>query len=476
MIQSLGESNRLPLITMNTMMTRTILLAACAFFAHSTCHAAIVTVTTTLDNIAGSLRWAVAQAYSGDTIQFAPDVRGTITLESGVIASQSPKDLNIEGPGPEQLAISGNKHSRILSVPGQINISGLTFKKSKTGFAIVLDAGQGGIGTVSNCHFVSNKGTAAVSVAEGRWYMYDCIFTKNVSNGTKMILGNSNNATTDDIQLIGAPALLIGELATLYAYRSQFISNLASGSRGGAVACGGTLNAFDCTFDGNSAKIGGALFVNGGGVYLEGCTLSANRSSGAGGAIAQKESTTNVNRCTFYANRASIGGGVYASTFLDLLYFDSCTVAMNRGRRVQNGGGGGIYSAGTFVSIKNSIIAQNTALSGPKDIDAFVISQDGNLVGNSNGTRVSEWRYADIIGTKQFPIDPKLDILRDNGGYTATAALLFGSPAIDKGVTDESNNLVDQRGATRVVDVSDTQNAVGGDGRDMGAFEFEGAF
>ncbi|MGD1889505.1 MAG: choice-of-anchor Q domain-containing protein [Cyclobacteriaceae bacterium] len=35
-------------------------------------------------------------------------------------------------------------------------------------------------------------------------------------------------------------------------------------------------------------------------------------------------------------------------------------------------------------------------------------------------------------------MDPKLDGLKDNGGFTDTYALLLGSPAIDKGSNADS--------------------------------------
>lgn len=51
-----------------------------------------------------------------------------------------------------------------------------------------------------------------------------------------------------------------------------------------------------------------------------------------------------------------------------------------------------------------------------------------------------------------------------------TMALFFGSPALDKG--NSSGIAVDQRGAPRPFDFSSIANASGGDGSDIGAFEF----
>ncbi len=63
--------------------------------------------------------------------------------------------------------------------------------------------------------------------------------------------------------------------------------------------------------------------------------------------------------------------------------------------------------------------------------------------------------------------------MQENGGPTLTRALLSGSVAIDKG--HSSGLSTDQRGFSRPVDQSNIVNASGGDGGDIGAFEFGAA-
>src|SRR5205085_2993397 len=69
-----------------------------------------LTVTNNLDTGAlgdGSLRGEIAAAQSGDTINFAPCLLGqTITLTGGELAIS--KSLDVEGPGANQLTVSGN--------------------------------------------------------------------------------------------------------------------------------------------------------------------------------------------------------------------------------------------------------------------------------------------------------------------------------------------------------------------------------
>ena len=91
--------------------------------------AATRTVTTLADSGAGSLRQAIADAVSEDTITFA--VPGTIALTGGELVID--KALTISGPGANALTLSGNNASRVLYVPlgvpaggGSVRISGLT--------------------------------------------------------------------------------------------------------------------------------------------------------------------------------------------------------------------------------------------------------------------------------------------------------------------------------------------------------------
>src|SRR5690606_1904587 len=62
-----------------------------------------LTVTSLEDSGAGSLRQALADAYHGDTIQFA--VTGTIEIDSSLLHIE--RNLLLEGPGPAALSVQG---------------------------------------------------------------------------------------------------------------------------------------------------------------------------------------------------------------------------------------------------------------------------------------------------------------------------------------------------------------------------------
>ena len=88
-----------------------------------------------------------------------------------------------------------------------------------------------------------------------------------------------------------------------------------------------------------------------------------------------------------------------------------------------------------------------------------------NLIGSGNANGAFNQ-----TGDQSVESNPGLGHLADNGGPTETHALLAGSPAIDKG---KSLRTTDQRGKPRPFDLANVDNAPGGDGSDIGAFEAE---
>jgi len=89
-------------------------LALAALGSATNARAVTRSVSNRNDSGPGSLRQAIADATAGDTITFG--VTGKITLTSGALTID--KDLNIQGPGPNKLKISGNHASRVFVVQG----------------------------------------------------------------------------------------------------------------------------------------------------------------------------------------------------------------------------------------------------------------------------------------------------------------------------------------------------------------------
>ena len=204
-------------------------------------------------------------------------------------------------------------------------------------------------------------------------------------------------------------------------------------------------------------------------------TLSSNSVTDPfnGGAIFNS-GTVNVTNSTLADNSAFGGGGIFNE---GAAIVTNSTISRNNavGFESHVGLGGGIATFGTqSVQVKSSIIASNTATGTAQDAFGSFGSAGFNLIGKADGS-TGFTAPTDITGTNVSPRDPKLDPngLQDNGGPTKTIALLFGSPAIDKGT---SNGLTsDQRGSgfARTFDDPAIPNATGDDGTDIGAFELQ---
>ena len=87
-------------------------------------------------------------------------MRGTITLKSGL---SIPDSVTIDGPGANEISVSGNNSSRVFEVvAGQVAISGLTITDGQevaaNGGGILVDEG----GTLSLDQVVVSKNSAGL--------------------------------------------------------------------------------------------------------------------------------------------------------------------------------------------------------------------------------------------------------------------------------------------------------------------------
>src|SRR5438552_3495706 len=123
--------------------------------------AATITVINTSDSGAGSLRQAISDSSSGDTIDFDSSLNGqTITLTSDVLLIN--KNLTVTGPGANLLAINGNANGSVFFINESdidVTIAGLTITNGANGY------GGGGIHsfrfgtlTITNCTLSGNSG------------------------------------------------------------------------------------------------------------------------------------------------------------------------------------------------------------------------------------------------------------------------------------------------------------------------------
>src|SRR5262249_22823747 len=151
---------------------------------------ATITVTSTADSGAGTLRAALASAANGDTID-ASGVTGTILLTTGELLVSN--NVTILGPGPANLAGNGNAASRAINISGTaVTIAVLTIISCKpSGGASPANPGGGiytGPGTlaVSNCAFSGNSAQfdgGGILANHSILTVNNCAFTGNVASG-----------------------------------------------------------------------------------------------------------------------------------------------------------------------------------------------------------------------------------------------------------------------------------------------------
>ncbi|MCC6273378.1 MAG: choice-of-anchor D domain-containing protein [Deltaproteobacteria bacterium] len=203
---------------------------------------------------------------------------------------------------------------------------------------------------------------------------------------------------------------------------------------GGAilVSTGDTLNLSDSALYNNRATTviiggsGGAMLNDGGTVNLANVTFNGNTAGNDGGAIRQNGGTMTLNNVTIAGNTASDDGG-------------------------------GISIGGGTVTVGNSILGGNSNTGGNSpDCSGALTSANFNLIQSTLGCTVT-LGVNDITGQ-----NPLLGPIQNNGGTTATMALLVGSPALDTG-DNGTCEATDQRGVVRPQ----------GTNCDMGAYEFE---
>ena len=452
----------------------------------------IIVVNTTFDAISGAddafpgdgqcetavgngvctLRAAIEEANAhagGDGIFFSIPAtdpgysNGIWTINLSKALPDISDSVNISGPGADKLTISAGGVFRVFNVTstGTVSLSRLTIANGNA-----AGSNGGGIQNVNTGTINVTACTLSGNASDNGGGIYNVTAgTVNVSNST--LSGNSahgNSANNPGEQPGGGG--IYNSSGTVAVTDSTLINNRAlrtSGSQafgeGGGIFndANGKLQVVSSTFSGNSAGVAPNFTVSSGG---GGGIANFSGSFGNTGAM-------NVTNSTFSGNSSAGGGAIFTNG-----NFGGPTANITNSTISGNstpGRGGGIAKGDSDVFVKNSIIANNSA----DDVFGAFSSQGFNLIGKTDGS-TGFTAATDLTGTSAAPLNPKLGLLKYNGGPTDTMALLSGSPAIDKGTSAGLTGTLttDQRGVgyKRTINKS-VANATGGDGTDIGAFE-----
>ncbi|MBD2088625.1 DUF4347 domain-containing protein [Microcoleus sp. FACHB-1515] len=351
-----------------------------------------ITVTNTNDSGAGSLRAAIAQARSGDTIRFASSLQGrTITLTSGEISIPVGKNLTIDGSGASGLTISGNNSSRIFLLnstsvqPTTLNVRNLTLANGKTsdrGGAISTT--HQGVLNIENVTFNNNVadqgGGAIFSAFEG---------TVTVTNSRF----NANKATAGNDER-GAGAIAFWGPRSLTVRNSDFTNN--EGINGGAInSLNGKLTIENSRFINNNTLAarfasgqpndflrgyGGAVYADrassleeaSGSIRITGSTFQGNKGKREGGAaylFTGRQDRVDISRSQFTENTVQPLEGVNQGNGGGLVVMSN---EVNRGLTIDRSSfanntatlqGGGLWMMNAPTTITNSTFSGNRTTS-----------------------------------------------------------------------------------------------------------------
>jgi hypothetical protein len=316
------------------------------------------TLVTTLqdgNDVIGSLRWCITNAPSRSTITFDPSVRGTLELTKGGLEFASGKQLTIEGPGTNQLTITGGDRGTYILVNkgAVVTFSHLSFKNSITSDSYPFLRNYGTL-TLSN-DVISHNTTKADVTSEGGGIFNAGALTVDHST-------ISHNASSGRLDAPGGGIFDRG--GTLNVQDSTFLNNAASGHEGGGgiyINASGIATITRSTFSGNSASGsgGGAIFITESGIAkITRSTFSDNSASGSGGGINNDATgTLDVQDSHFLKNVGGYGGGIF--NFSRAKVTDS-TFVDNQASGKPNSQGGGINNAAT-LTVMNSTFSENKA-------------------------------------------------------------------------------------------------------------------
>jgi hypothetical protein len=450
--------------------------------------AATITVPTTADSSgsACTLRDAIKAANFDDPEGACPagsgpdliSITAVGTVALGSTLPQIESAMAISGPGDMALvALQGNGTSfRVLDIQttSDVTISNLTVTD---GFANGDGGGifhtNGGELTLDHVQLTGNEAHAAANntfVSARGGGVFNGFGSSLLVRDSLISLNEVSAVHTGAVDGAVADGSAIASFGPLTMERTSVVSNTTTASSQnvvnatGAVVSAGQTQITDSGITGNSWNVtatGGAgnALLNGGGLEI--------RSATAADTFTLENSTIGANAGTVSGTSAGLerGGGLDLSGQADGTVRSS-TIAQNQA----NFGGANVHlnSSGHTLTFQNSIVAEKTGAAPNCSVANGTLSSLGhNLEDDANPVNTCHFvGSTDISGA-----DPALGSPADNAGTTPTMAVSASSPVVDQGVA--GGELTDQRGDARPRDLTAVANATGGDGSDIGAYEFQ---
>jgi uncharacterized repeat protein (TIGR01451 family) len=452
--------------------------------------AATISVTNGAGSGPGTLREAVETANgnaNADTIAIQVEL-----VQLNEALPDLVGELDIEGTVPGATVRGGGQvlGFRVFNVAAgaAVSISDLTVENG----AGSSGAGINNAGTLSLDHV-----TVTGNLAEGFAVVGGAV--NNDAMGTMTITDSSitNNQSVAEGFALGGGFASNGQ-ATLV--RTKVSENLmvvpAIGMSGSAYGAGifngvaGSMTLNESSVSDNTAVIGnqaGSAEIAGGGIGTQGGLTIIRSTIADNNALATTSNGAG-------SSAEAVGGGIGLLggppvTIISSTIFSNQALAGEAESMSAAGGGIGTTEA-TIVNLRSSTVSGNY-LAGTASLGANVggpiqLTVISSILADPSGDTGCEAVTTTTQGfnldedsscipvpdaTDIQAVDPQLGPLANNGGPTQTLAIPNTSPAIDQGVVPGTGG--DQRGTPRPADLVEVADAAGGDGSDIGAYEYQ---
>jgi parallel beta-helix repeat protein len=312
-------------------------------------------VTNLNDAGPGSLRQAIDDSRTGDTVDFEPGLTGTITLTSGELRVF--EGITIAGPGADAITINAGRALRVFNL-GPVSpmvISGLTITGGTSGGIYNATSSL----TIRDCVITGNRGArgAGLSIAYSTVTVIDSVIRDNTSTdrGGGVYVDSGSTLIVTDSTLSGNTAQYFG--GGIYNDAAGTVMVMGSTLRGNSAGYGGGLYDFVSTMTVAGSVIDGNTAFNGGGI------------DELGGRLTVSDSTITGNSSRFD------GGG---------FYFESQSNATITGSTVSGNDGGAIFITSSTVAVTGSVLSDNTGVAVYNGASTLTIT-DSTIRGNHGG-------------------------------------------------------------------------------------------
>ena len=345
------------------------------------------TVTNIDPSGPGSLRQAILDAEadsSHDTIDFAPDVSGTIVLTAPLVINY---DLTVDGPGADELAVSGADSYRVFLIKSgaAMTITGLTIRDGHAsgsayggGFLVVEDSSL----ALSGTHVISNRAGSN----GGGLYLH---------SGTLLLQRTdvARNRTADSSGWGGGLYVADGSVTLR---DTTVVSNWA-GRGGGVHLESGSATLTETHLVSNTAAYGygGGMYVKYGSATLTRTQVVSNSSYNYGGGLFVESGSATLSETDVMSNTAvnDHGGGLY-------VWFSSGVLDVTGGRIEDNSAddGGGLYVGSGSATLTGTQVVNNSANDGGGlyvGLSDGVLNVTGGRIENNTATYFGGGAYVD---------------------------------------------------------------------------------